>query len=52
MLTLISTPFTIVVYLALAAALVAGYLLRRRTVREIQPSAEARELNESRTPQP
>jgi putative tricarboxylic transport membrane protein len=33
-LTLVSTPFTIVVYLTLAAMLVGGYLLRRRTGRE------------------
>ena len=34
-LTLVSTPFTIVVYVTLAAALVGGYLLRRRAVREV-----------------
>ena len=34
-LTLVSTPFTIVVYVTLAAALVGGYLRRRRAVREV-----------------
>jgi putative tricarboxylic transport membrane protein len=33
-LTLVSTPFTIVVYLTLATMLVGGYLLRRRAARE------------------
>jgi putative tricarboxylic transport membrane protein len=33
-LTLVSTPFTIVVYLTLAAVLVGGFLLRRRAARE------------------
>ena len=31
-LTVISTPFTIVVYLTLVAVLVGGYVVRRRTV--------------------
>jgi putative tricarboxylic transport membrane protein len=38
-LTLVSTPFTIVADLTLAAALVGGYLLRRRATRDILPSA-------------
>ncbi|MGV0740816.1 tripartite tricarboxylate transporter permease [Mycolicibacterium sp. XJ870] len=35
-LTLVSTPFTIVVYVTLVAALVGGYLLRRRTSRDVE----------------
>jgi type I restriction-modification system DNA methylase subunit len=38
-LTLVSTPFTIVVYLTLAALLVGGYLLRRRATRQSVPSS-------------
>lgn len=36
---LVSTPFTIVVYVTLLAALVGGYLLRRRTDREVHATA-------------
>jgi putative tricarboxylic transport membrane protein len=38
--TLVSPPFTIVVYLTLAVALVAGVLLRRRAQQGILPAAE------------
>jgi putative tricarboxylic transport membrane protein len=51
-LTLISTPFTIVVYLTLAAALVGGYLLRRRAVSEILPPADTPQHDESIAPRP
>jgi putative tricarboxylic transport membrane protein len=45
-LTLVSTPFTIVVYLTLAAMLVGGYLLRRRAAREgIEASAGEHEVD-------
>ena len=45
-LTLVSTPFTIVVYLTLAAVLVGGYLLRRRAAREgILPEVGEHEID-------
>ena len=54
-LTLVSTPFTIAVYLTLAAALVGGYLLRRRAAREmVLPSAgdhEVEHADEALNPQ-
>lgn len=51
LLTLVSTQFTIVGYLTLLAALVGGYLLRRRAVQEVQ-ATESKEgrVDETGTP--
>ena len=51
--TLVSTPFTIVVYVTLVAALVGGYLLRRRADREVHATAPEEDLvDEAGTRQP
>jgi putative tricarboxylic transport membrane protein len=53
LLTLVSTPFTIVVYLTLLAALVGGYLLRRRAVEEVHATeSETDRVDETGTPRP
>lgn len=50
-LTLVSTPFTIVVYLTLVAALVGGYLLRRRAAREVAATESSEDqLDDAGTP--
>jgi putative tricarboxylic transport membrane protein len=51
--TLVSTPFTIVVYATLLAALVGGYLLRRRADREVHaPASEEDMVDEAATRRP
>ena len=53
LLTLVSTPFTIVVYLTLLAALVGGYLLRRRAVQEVHATEpEEDRVDEEGAPRP
>jgi len=49
-LTLVSTPFTIVVYLTLVTVLVGGYLLRRRAVRGILPAEGEHEADTADEP--
>jgi putative tricarboxylic transport membrane protein len=52
-LTLVSTPFTIVIYLSLAAVLVGGYFLRRRATDEVLTApAEIDEADEERARRP
>jgi putative tricarboxylic transport membrane protein len=53
LLTLVSTPFTIVVYLTLVAALVGGYLLRRRAVQVVHATEpEEVTVDERNAPRP
>ena len=53
LLTLVSTPFTIVVYLTLLAALVGGYLLRRRAVQAVDTTEpEVDMVDEEGAPRP
>ena len=53
LLTLVSTPFTIVVYLTLLAALVGGYLLRRRAVQVVHATEpEEDKVDEEGAPRP